>query len=200
MAAALEGERERFGERGTWSKDIPLSTRGDVAGDRFVGVERSGMSRSVLAASGFLNGSSAEPEVAVEEVEASREIRWSGGVKGSSCSSEGLAGMTPDGVEKGFRGPEVTVDTESVVTMDDCDGRVASLFWKLALVGVASGGVGFGSLGPSNSTSSLSRVLAAVHPPARVAAPSGIEGMVPMLSVRLSFFLDAGFDEPKLVT
>lgn len=179
--------------------------RGDVAGERFVGVAKSGRSRSVLVASGFLNGSSAEVVevvVAVEEVEDSREIRWwSGGVKGSSRSSEGLAGMTPDdGVEKGFRGPEVTVDPVSVVAMDDSDGRVATLFWKLALVGVASGGVRFGSLGLSNSTSSLSRVLAAVHPPGLVGVPSGIVGIVPTLSVRLSFLLDAGFDEPKLVT
>lgn len=154
-----------------------------------------------MPASGFLNGSSAEPEVAVDEVEASREIRWwSGGVNGSSRSSEVLAGMTPDGVEKGFRGPEVTVDVVSVVTMDDWDGRVASLFWKSAFVGAASGGVRLGSLGPSSSTSSLSRVLAAVHPPARVAAPSGIAGIVPTLSVRLSVLLDEGFDAPKLVT
>lgn len=175
-----------------------MSTRGDVAGDRFVGVERSGRSISVLAASGFLNGSSAEPEVAVDEVEASREIRWwSGGVNGSSRSSDGLAGIAPDGVEKGFRGPEVTVDVVSVVTMDDCDCRAASLFWRSAFVGAASGGV---RLGPSSSTSSLSRVLAAVHPPARVAAPSWIAGIVPTLSVRLSFLLDEGFDAPKLVT
>lgn len=182
--------------------------RGDVAGERFVGVAKSGRSRSVLVASGFLNGSSAElvevvVVVAVEEVEDSREIRWwSGGVKGSSRSSEGLAGMTPDDdeVEKGFRGPEVTVDPVSVVAMEDSDGRVATLFWKSALVGVASGGVRFESLVLSNSTSSLSRVEAAVHPPALVAVPSGIVGIVPTLSVLLSFLLDAGFDEPKLVT
>lgn len=182
--------------------------RGDVAGERFVGVAKSGRSRSVLVASGFLNGSSAELAevvvvVAVEEVEDSREIRWwSGGVNGSSRSSEGLPGMTPDDdeVEKGFRGPEVTVDPVSVVAMDDSDGRVATLFWKSALVGVASGGVRFESLVLSNSTSSLSRVEAAVHPPALVAVPSGIVGIVPTLSVRLSFLLDAGFDEPKLVT
>lgn len=67
---------------------------GDVAGERFVGIAKGGRSRSVLVASGFLNGSSVEVvEVAVEEVEYLREIKWYGGVKGSSRSSEGLAGI-----------------------------------------------------------------------------------------------------------